>query len=73
MGFVWAVIICIMDRLASRKTLLFRCLYTLIISSAYINIARGDVYNAMALIYYATVIYTIIFLFVKLRFNYKSY
>lgn len=57
MGIVWAFIAEILDRIAFDKNFTQSRLRLILICSAYINIGRGDVYNAMAGIWYGIIIY----------------
>lgn len=65
LGIPWAIIMHFLDKLCIRKTYCLRVFFSATIAWALINIGRGDVYNAIAGIYYTVIIYGIVMLYVK--------
>ena len=75
MGGVWAIIVSILDRVGHRRSVAIKGLSMVLISSAYINIGRGTVYNAMASIFYSLILYGIAIILAKskLKIRFKLY
>ena len=73
MGGVWAIIVSLLDCVGYRKSNAIKGLSIVLISSAYINIGRGTIYNAMAGIFYSLIIYGIAIILTKssLRIRFK--
>lgn len=64
LGIPWAIIIYILEKLCARKTCCLRVFFSVTVAWALINIGRGDVYNALAGIYYSIILYWIIMIYI---------
>lgn len=60
-GLLWAAIISFFDRIVEKRTKIFKIFTMMLIASAYINIARGSVYNACANIFYGIIIQWLVY------------
>ena len=70
-GILWAAIVSMLDRICEKRKPVFKALTIMLVASAYINIARGSVYNPFCNIFYSVIIQWIVFtISSKIRFRF---